>query len=110
MASIIARHFVAGLALGIAAVPISLLLACALYARHRVKNAGGRQVHIAAFIVGLLIAGVLAGYAGIFAGAAAACPEAGNLCGLFGVLVTGPIFASAGFLLIGIATYLVPAR
>ena len=38
-----------------------------------------------------LAVGIFAGFFGMIKGGELACPKAGNLCGLYGVFVTGPI-------------------
>jgi hypothetical protein len=68
---------------GIISVPVSLVVAAALCIR---RPPTGCVILLAAIILG-----VIAGFLGMVEGAAAACPHAGNLCGLFGVLGTGPL-------------------
>jgi hypothetical protein len=78
-------------------------VACMLFVRHRQHVAPGRRLSGVAFVLALLGCSVAGGYLGILLGVALACPRAGDLCGLFGVFVTGPLGASAAILFAAMA-------
>jgi hypothetical protein len=92
------------LIIGSIASPIAAFgVACVLFARNRGVAAPGRRVSGIAFLLALVGCGVAGGYLGMLLGLALACPKAGNLCGLFGVFVTGPLGAAAAILLAAMA-------
>ena len=84
-----------------------LAIACAvfLYARHTRLVEPGRRVPLLVYILSAGICGAGFGVVGIFGGIHWACagPNAGNLCGLGGFLVTGPLAGSVGVVLIAVA-------
>jgi hypothetical protein len=94
-------------------VPVWPLVAVAsavfFYVRHsrRIEPAG--RVPIILYIFGVIICGAAAGIVGVGLGIQWACsgPNAGNLCGLVGFLVTGPIAGTVGVVLVGLALSLV---
>jgi hypothetical protein len=73
--------------------------ACILFARHRRRAAPRPRMSWTAFVLTMLGCGVAGGYLSLMLGVALACPAGGNLCGLFGVFVTGPLGAAAAILL-----------
>jgi hypothetical protein len=52
-----------------------------------------------AFVLAIVGCSVAGGYVAMMLGIALACPKGGNLCGLWGVLVTGPLGAAAAIML-----------
>jgi hypothetical protein len=61
-------------------------------------------VRVIGYVLAIIVSGVIGGYLGLFFGVERACsvPKPGNLCGLWGFFVTGPIAFSLSVLLIGI--------
>src|SRR5262249_11722318 len=107
MRAIIEHLFLPGMILGFLSPLLALIAALALYIRHRRLIERERRVPIIAYVLTLIVCGGVAGYVGMGVGIALACPETGNLCGLFGVFVTGPISFSLATVGIGVALSLV---
>jgi hypothetical protein len=107
MHAIINHLFLPGMILGFASPFAAIVFAAILYARHRRLIEPERRVPIVAYILAVIICGGIAGYAGLIGGMMLACPQAGNLCGLFGFFVTGPIAAFFAVVLVGLALFLV---
>jgi hypothetical protein len=81
------------------------------YVRHRNRIEPERRVPVIVYILAMIICGGGVGFLGVVLGAAWACPGAGNLCGLVGVLVVGPISGTLAIVLVGLALSLIrPAR
>jgi hypothetical protein len=89
---------------------VAIVAACVLFARHRTRVEPARQVSLGGFILAVIICGAVGGVFGLLVGIGMACPGMGNLCGLWGFLVSAPIFAALGILLVGIAITWIPAR
>ena len=92
-----------------------IAIACAVffYVRHCRLVEPGRRVSVILYILAAGLCGGVLGVAGIFLGIDWACagPNPGNLCGLAGFLVTGPIAGSLGVILVALALLLVrPAQ
>jgi hypothetical protein len=77
--------------------------ATAFYVRHARRTTLDRRMPIALYVGATLVAGALAAVAGVLTGIYWACsrPDGGNLCGLIGVFVTGPIAGAAAILVVG---------
>jgi hypothetical protein len=92
------------LLLGVISPLIALVSAIVLYTRHRERVGPERRVPVIAFILALIVCGVGAGFFGLYLGLELACkpPNAGNLCGLWAFLVTGPILMAVGIMLVGL--------
>jgi hypothetical protein len=89
--------------------PISALVAAMiLFARHCDRVQPKRRVPAIVFVLAMLISGAIVGYSGFLFGLNQACPQWGNLCGLWPILVTGPISLGLGILLVGIMVSLIP--
>ena len=88
----------------------AIVAACVLFARHRKRVESARQVPVAGFILAVIICGAVGGVFGLLVGIGMACPGMGNLCGLWGFLVTAPLFCALGILLAGIAISMIPPR
>ena len=93
-----------------------LLLPCAaivsafvFYARHRNRIEADRRIPAIVFALAVIVCGALGGYFGMVFGVSQACygPTAPNLCGLWGIFVTGPISFALAILLVGLALSLV---
>jgi hypothetical protein len=80
---------------------------CAIlfYSGHARRAGADRRIPIVLYVVAVLVSGALAALAGMLTGIYWACsrPENGNLCGLIGVFVTGPIAGSAAIVAVGFA-------
>jgi hypothetical protein len=86
-----------GVMLGLVLSPFAAFgVACLLFGRRRGQ---ARRMSGLAFGLAMVGCGVAGGWLGAMLGVALACPQAGNLCGLFGVFVTGPLGAAAAILL-----------
>jgi hypothetical protein len=83
-----------------------------LYARHCRLVEAGRRVPLLVYILSTVICGAGFGVVGIFGGIHWACagPNAGNLCGLEGFLVTGPVAGSVGVVLAALTLLFVPPQ
>ncbi|HXQ51034.1 MAG TPA: hypothetical protein VN802_08075 [Stellaceae bacterium] len=83
----------------------AIVSAIVLFVRHRARVEPERHVPVIAFILAVIVCGGVAGYFGIWFGIAEACsgPKAGNLCGLWGFFVTGPISFALAVVLVGLA-------
>ena len=88
----------------------AIVAACVLFARHRKRVESARQVSVIGFILSMVVCGAIAGTFGLLFGIGLACPGMGNLCGLWGFLVTAPVFCALGILLVGIAISMIPPR
>jgi hypothetical protein len=100
MISAILSKLFPAIIIGLVLSPIAAFgFACILFARHRRYAARGPRMSGLAFALAMVGCGVAGGYLGMMLGVAMACPKEGNLCGLFGVFVTGPLAASAAILL-----------
>jgi hypothetical protein len=80
-----------------------------LYVRHCRLIEPDRRVSVIIFVVAAIVFAGLFGFLGIVLGIDWACAgrDAGNLCGLVGFLVTGPIAGSLGVVLVALALSLV---
>ena len=80
------------------------------YIRHRDRIEPERRVSAALYVIAVVVCGGVAGFFGVIFGVSLACsgPRAGNLCGLVGVLIVGPIFCGLAMFLIGLALSLIP--
>jgi purine-cytosine permease-like protein len=91
---------------------IAIFLAVFFYARHcRERPERDRRIPIALYVVVLLICTCIAYWLGVGLGAAWACsiPKSGNLCGLIGVFVVGPLVASLAVISVASLTMLLPS-
>jgi hypothetical protein len=82
---------------------VALLSAILFYNRHRDRVEPERRVPGIAYVLAVIIFGVLAGYFGVIFGIDLACnsPASGNLCGLWGFFVTGPFLMALAIVLTG---------
>jgi len=84
--------------------PVAGILSAVLfYVRHRDRIEPQRRVPIVAYVIAVVVCGGVAGFFGVIFGVSLACPQAGNLCGLVGVLIVGPIFCALAMFLVGLA-------
>jgi hypothetical protein len=105
--TIIAKIFIPGMFLGVLFPLVAIVFSFIFYFIHRDRIEPERRVPAVAYVLALIVCGGVAGYAGLVFGIMLACPKAGNLCGLFGFFVTGPISLSLAIFLIASALFLV---
>jgi hypothetical protein len=93
---------------------ISLLVAIAtvivLYNRHLNRIEPERRVSPIAYALAAIVCGGVAGWFGLGFGIkleGCSSPGSGNLCGLWGFLVTGPISCALAMVLVGLALSLI---
>ena len=74
-----------------------------LFNRHRDRVEPERRVRAIAYVLAVIICGVISGYFGVIFGIQLACssPTSSNLCGLWGFFVTGPLLMALAIFLIG---------
>jgi len=104
------KLFVPGMVVGFPSVLIALVAAFVLYARYAGRVEPERRVRFLAYFFLILVAGGIAGFAGTVKGVGIACPKAGNLCGLFGFFVTGPIAAALAIFAVALVLTFIPRR
>jgi len=104
MGALIGKFFIELIIVGIISPIAAIVAAIILYARHRNRVEPERRVPAIAYALAVIVSGAIGGYFGFFFGIERACsvPKPGNLCGLWGFFVTGPIAFSLAVLLIGI--------
>jgi hypothetical protein len=107
---VLANLFLPLSSLGIITPFVAIVVACVLFARHRSRVETARQLSVFGFILAVVVCGAIGGLVGLLVGIGAACPDKGNLCGLWGFLVTAPLFAAVGIVLAGVGISLIPAR
>jgi hypothetical protein len=88
---------------------ISIGCAVFFYVRHSRRIEPARRVSVVLYVLAMIVCGGIAGVLGTGLGIQWACsgPKAGNLCGLVGFLVTGPIAGTLGVVLVGLALSLI---
>ena len=79
------------------------------YIRHRNRIELERCVSAGVYVLAVITCGAVAGVLGIGFGVRWACagPNAGNLCGLAGFLVVGPLATTLATVLVGLALSLI---
>ena len=107
MLAMLGKLFLPLTGLGLISPIAAIMAACVLFARHRERIEPERRVPVVGFILAISICGAIGGYFGLVFGIGLACPEMGNLCGLWGFFVTAPIFFALGILLVGIVVSLI---
>jgi hypothetical protein len=105
--TVLANSFPLLIFLGFISPLIALVSALVFYAHHRERVEPERRVPVIAFILALIVCGAGAGLFGLYLGLELACkpPNPGNLCGIWGFLVTGPILMAFGIFLVGLMVY-----
>ena len=96
-----------GIQLALYSPLIALVFAIFFYVLHRERVEPERRVSLVAYVLALIVCGVIAGFFGLYVGTEIACssPKAGNLCGIWGFLVTGPLSCALAIFLVGLAVY-----
>jgi hypothetical protein len=89
--------------LGLISPLVAFLSAFVFYFRHRDRVEPERRVPGIAYVLAVIVCGVVAAYFGLFFGISLACnsPTSGNLCGLWGFFVTGPLAMALAIFLVG---------
>src|SRR5438105_1123379 len=79
------------------------------YIRHRNRIEPERRLPPGVYVLAVIVCGIVAGFIGVVFGIRWACsiPGSGNLCGLAGFLVVGPIAGTLGIVLVGLALSLI---
>lgn len=79
------------------------------YDRHRRLIEPARRVPVLLYVAAAIVCGGAAGLLGIDLGIQSACsaPNPGNLCGMVGFLIAGPIAGTLGVVLVGLALSLI---
>jgi hypothetical protein len=79
------------------------------YVRHRNRIEPERRVPVSVYVLAVIVCGSIAGYLGVVFGIEWGCsiPQSGNLCGLIGFLIVGPISSVLGIVLLGLGLSLV---
>jgi hypothetical protein len=82
---------------------VALLFAVLFYNRHRNRIEPERRVPGIAYVLAVIVCGVISGCFGVIFGIQLACdsPASSNLCGLWGFFVTGPLLMALAIFLIG---------
>jgi hypothetical protein len=79
---------------------LAMVCATVFYSRYRRKRPDAdRPLTGVAYTLILLVSAVIAYAAGVLLGITWACPSAGNLCGLAGFFVVGPVASALAILL-----------
>ncbi|HEY6024832.1 MAG TPA: hypothetical protein VIV34_11745 [Pseudolabrys sp.] len=107
LATVIVKSFPFLMFLGLISPLLALLSAVIFYTRHCGRVEPQRRVPVIAYVLAVIIGGIISGYLGLIFGIQMACPATGNLCGLWGFFVTGPILMALAVFLIGCSLSLV---
>ena len=101
--TVIVKLFPLLMFLGLISPLVALLSAVLFYNRHRDRVEPERRVRGIAYVLAVIICGVISGYFGVIFGIQLACnsPTSSNLCGLWGFFVTGPLLMALAIFLIG---------
>ena len=101
--TVIVRLFPFLMFLGLISPLAAFLSAFVFYWRHRDRVEHERRVPGIAYVLAVIVCGVIAGYFGLIFGISLACssPTSGNLCGLWGFFVTGPLMMALAIFLVG---------
>ena len=85
--------------------PLAIGAAIFFYVLHRKRVGPDHRIPMGLYVLMVLVCGGVASALGVFYGIKWACsiPETGNLCGLVGFLVTGPIAGTIAIVLLGLA-------
>jgi uncharacterized membrane protein len=104
MGAMMNKLFPALMLLGLISPIAAIVGALILYGRHRDRVEPEHRVSAMGYVLAVIVCGVTAGFFGLFFGLELACqgPKAGNLCGLWGFFVTGPISFALAILLVGV--------
>lgn len=83
---------------------ISICSAVLFYVRHGHRTTADQRMPLPLYVAAVLVVAAVATLGGVLAGVDWACsrPAYGNLCGLVGVLVTGPIAGTMAVVLVGL--------
>lgn len=100
---------IALVALALLSPLVAIGLAAFSYIRHYRVIEPARRVSVFLYVLAVVACGGVSAVVGTFAGIDRACagPSAGNLCGLVGFLVTGPLAGSVGVVLVALGLKLI---
>jgi purine-cytosine permease-like protein len=93
--------------LGLISPLAAIVAAVNFFVRHRERVEPERRVPVIGYVLAIISCAAIGGYFGLVFGIGQACPQLGNLCGLWGVFVTGPISFAVGILLVGVMVSLI---
>jgi hypothetical protein len=95
--------------LGLISPLVAFFSAFVFYLRHRDRVEPERRVPGIAYVLAVIVCGVIAGYFGLIFGISLACNSStsSNLCGLWGFFVTGPFTMALAIFLVGCSLSLV---
>jgi hypothetical protein len=89
---------------------VAIFCAARFYAAHcRRRPRPERRLPLIAYVLLLLVSAILGFWLGTIFGISLACPALGNLCGLFGVFVTGPFALSLAIIVVSGLIMFLPA-
>ena len=92
---------------------IAIFFAARFYVLHcRRRPEQAQRFPVVVYALALLVCAGIGFFLGMLGGVSVACngPKAGNQCGLFGILVTGPLGASLAVIMIAATILLMPAE
>jgi CDP-diglyceride synthetase len=107
--AILDKLFLPLMILGLISPVAAIVAAIIFFVRHRDRVEPERRVPTVGYVLAIVICAAVGGYFGVAFGIEQACPQLGNLCGLWGFFVTGPIFLALGILLVGVVVSLIRA-
>jgi hypothetical protein len=107
--TVIVKLFPLLMFLGLISPLVAFLSAFVFYFRHRDRVEPERRIPGIAYVLAVIVCGVIAGYFGLIFGISLACnsPTSSNLCGLWGFFVTGPLTMALAIFLVGWSLFLV---
>ena len=99
-----------GFRLAVISPLIALVFAIIFYVHHRNRVEPKRRISIVVYILAVIACGVVGGLFGLYVGVKLTCssPKAGNLCGIWGFLIVGPLSCALAIFLL--TFYLVRPR
>ena len=107
--TVIVKLFPVLMFLGLISPLVALLSAVLFYTHHRDRVEPERRVPAIAYVLAVIVCGIIFGYFGLVLGIRLACnsPTSSNLCGLWGFFVTGPLLMALAIFLVGLLVSLV---
>ena len=88
--------------IALASLPLAVLFAIYSYIQYRRMNNSGEYISIIEFVFKIVLTAFIAYFIGSAIGIGAYCSSnsAGNLCGLPGAIIIGPLFSSIGICIV----------
>jgi hypothetical protein len=95
---------VLGIKLALISPLAALTFAIVSYARHRKRVEPGHRFPVIGYVLAIVVCGALGGLLGLYFGVELACSATnpGNLCGIWGFLVVGPLSCALAIFLVTI--------